>query len=285
MSSSERGRNRNNITGFSMIELMVTIGLTAIALLAASQAARSLFLSVATSEKMMEQNSLLNEASAIMLNETLCGTSLGGLSNVNGTDVVVSNNIQAGAVYGSKISITSVKLENVSLIGGTSYQADVVIIGEKLGEALAKDFSKRFKVFYRTSAGGTVISNCLDSVPDPEVACVNMGGAWIPTGSPPFCDFGQGSDSGYKWKTGVWTACNGTSMTRTVECVDEHSSATVADSKCVSVRPKDTMACTDPTCTLPNPGEEPGWPPAGRQCCPLGACQCDYLLLVSEVCT
>src|SRR6185437_4408757 len=145
--------------GFSLVEIMVSVGILMAVTLGILVAMRSALKSSSTAEWTIEQAAMLKEAQNVLASPTLCTNALQGttISAVGAAPLpisltpatctyppaapVASNCVENGqgiytnASYDSKINIKSITLEKVMPVDAAlnSYQADVVIQSQLAG--------------------------------------------------------------------------------------------------------------------------------------------------------
>jgi hypothetical protein len=177
-------RSLGQQTGMSLVELMVTLGISTLLLMALLMGAQSMFKADATSDASQNLTAMMYEVNGILNNPDVCTLALANAKNIDKTEVILSNAIRAGGAYG-KLKMNSVHLINVANISGANYRAEIEIDGQRNNEVYgSKNFIQRTSIYYSENAG--LIQQCLSSASDPSVDCQSLGGNWI-NGSK--CDF------------------------------------------------------------------------------------------------
>ncbi len=175
--------------GFSLTELLVSVGVLGIVILIASGSSQMILRSASTADKITEQTAMISEIADLLGNPSLCTTALAGKQSIAGRELMLSLQLQSGQKYNNKVLIRSIQLQNIVNIMSTAYRADVVVSGEKLGDVVgSKNFSKTTRVLYLTNSEGRIVS-CFGESVDIIANCTVLGGVWDETST--YCNFCQ----------------------------------------------------------------------------------------------
>ena len=170
----------NDKRGFTLVEILVGIGLVGLVLIAIFSVQSGLLKNQNSSMNTMEVTDLRYEVSSIANNDTRCNSALVGKTSAEGLEIVIAPNIKAGASYG-KLVINSAKLTDVRDLGNNKRTANIQISGIKTGaNALSNNFNELIPVYYWVNAAGTIVT-CKDN----SSVCSAMGGTW----KTDHCDF------------------------------------------------------------------------------------------------
>lgn len=167
-----------NFKGFTLTEVMVSVGVLGIIVLIASGSSQMILKSATTADKVSEQVTLTNEITSILSDPRACTAALAGQKSSDGNEVSLGLNIQSGQKYAGKIDIRELRLSNISKITETAYRADLILRGAKMGDVIgSKDFSKTFRAYYAINDKNQ-IESCLGESLDPAAHCSALGGEW-----------------------------------------------------------------------------------------------------------
>ena len=251
-----------NTSGFSLIEVLVGIGLAGLMALGVAAMSSTMLTSAMTAERTQENTALRYEVYGLLNNKNACSAAFAAaaIPPTAGQAVpLIPGRVESGQNYG-RITLTSVTLQNVMPIG-SHMKGEIRVQGEKNSQIYGSkgvDFSAPF---YFNVAGG-LISDCL-GIAENSSYCASLGGFWDGTGCN-FCEALGGTlssgnclmpgsnPSPFYWDTSPWGTCTSGTQNRTVTCIDISSSASVAGTNCFQPPPVASQSCTGtspgPTC-------------------------------------
>jgi prepilin-type N-terminal cleavage/methylation domain len=173
-------RSLQNTKGFTLVEILVGVGLVGIVLFAIFGLQSGLLKSQNSSMNSMEVTDLRYEVSGILSNDARCSAALVGKTSGEGLEIDIAPNIKAGAKYG-KLLLSVVRLSEVRDLGNNKRTANVQLIGTKTGaNALSNTFNELVPVYYWVNSAGTIVT-CKDN----SSVCTSLGGIW----KADHCDF------------------------------------------------------------------------------------------------
>lgn len=197
---------KSNAGGFTLVEIMIVVGVIAITLLALAGLSVELDKAPAYSEAKINLASVSNMVRETLKYKKTCEQALllpnTGLSpaailantqevkfsfpGINADSVPADDLLQAGSKV-QKLNISKVKLVNTIPVGasGTKYFSEVQIEGSvsATGLALAPVIAGGF--YYSLNAVGNQFASCDSQTVDPTPLCEEMGCTWNPLASPP----------------------------------------------------------------------------------------------------
>lgn len=195
--------------GFSLLEVMLAMGLALTAMLATAELTRVSDNSLARGNAIDDRNFLASIIRETLKYETSCSAALTG-SGINRSGInnnrILSGNleielnlpgtlgdstpaddiIRAGVDY-KGITISSLKIVNaVPLPGaGNDYFAQVELTARSKNQVLTKEMKPRVIGSFFFTRSGARISQCITtSTPEPTPLCVEMGCTWDPMATP-----------------------------------------------------------------------------------------------------
>lgn len=198
--------NSFNNRGFTLIEVLVAVGIVGILGFVLSSLAYDMARSSGTAQDTQELSSLKYEIDGILNNSSHCTMTLQsqGLSSSDGTVIpMLSGSIRAGEKYGS-LNIETMTLKNVMDVSGTGtiYHAIIEITGKKRDSVYgSKEFTIQSGFYYDVSAGA--VNQCIGSQTS-GTSCSALGGTMI-AGKCNFCAAMGGTMIGGVCNLGVTT--------------------------------------------------------------------------------
>lgn len=179
--------SRRGQRGFTIVEIMVAIGIGGIVLVGAVQIYSTIIQMQTSSEQGQAVVAMVNDVQKMMTSDPVCTAALVGIASTEGSDVVLGPQLRAGGTYG-KLSITAMKLRTISTLAPQTQTAQIEIVGTKAGQVFgSKNFVRQLRVFYQTDVSNNILK-CLAANRSPASDCASLGGSWTGT----TCDFCTG---------------------------------------------------------------------------------------------
>ena len=174
-----------NSSGFSLIEILISIAAIAILAVGAAKVSADLLKTGVATDANQQRTNIGQSLNSVFENPEICTTILGGTESVSGTAVILPESLHLLDAL-KRIKLQSVTLVDVQDLGNNNYRASVAIQGTKAGPGGADEaFSDQIPVYYLVTSGK--ISNCY-SEKSAYATCLALNGEWKDT----YCDFCAG---------------------------------------------------------------------------------------------
>jgi prepilin-type N-terminal cleavage/methylation domain len=178
-------RPTHNSSGFSLIEVLISVAAIAILAMGAAKVSADLVKTGVATDANQHRTNIDQSLNSVFENPEICSTILSGTTSVNGSVVILPQSLHMLDAL-KRIKIQSMKLAEVQDLGNNNFRADIDIVGSKLGPSGSEEnFSDQIPVYYLVNSGK--ISNCY-SEKSAYSTCLALKGEWKET----YCDFCAG---------------------------------------------------------------------------------------------
>lgn len=164
----------NRQFGFTLIELMVVVGLIGVVLLGSMRLFSDVFRTANQVEAGQDMNLLVEAVSKTISNQTTCTSLFKGVLNQEKSQIVLGARFAPGQRYG-KVEVAEAYLGSTQKLTEQISYADLVLVVKDVGGRL---YNPRFlPILYSVDTQGR-IDSCLGNEISQKGNCTSLGGVW-----------------------------------------------------------------------------------------------------------
>lgn len=171
-----------NSSGFSLIEILISVAAIAILAVGAAQISADLIKTSVSADASQQRTNIDQSLNAVFENSEICTVILTGVAAENGAAVTLPQSLHILDAL-KKITLEKMQLSDVQSLGNNNYRASIEVQGLKKGPAGGTEvFDDKIPVYFLATSGK--VTNCF-SEKSAYATCLALNGVWKET----YCDF------------------------------------------------------------------------------------------------